>query len=82
MNPGLADKGPWTAHVGARQGQHEDIPCAIIASDDFEHDVWLYVTGDFESIDKALAYAQGIAQRLNASAPTSTATAPAQPTAR
>lgn len=69
QNPGLVDKGPWTAHIGGRQGQNGDIPCAIIASDDFEHDVWLYVTGDFESIDKALAYAQGVAQRLNATTP-------------
>lgn len=69
VNPGLADKGPWSAHIGARKGDNSDVPCAIIASDDFEHDVWMYVSGDFGDMDQALAYAQGIAQRLNATTP-------------
>lgn len=68
-NPGLTDKGPWIAMLGARQGREGDIPSALITSEDFTHDVWLYVTGDFADLEQAFEYAKGIAQRLNATTP-------------
>ena len=68
-NPGLADKGPWEACLGTRPSQSGDVPCAIVASNGFEHDVWMYVTGDFVDLDQAFKYAQGIARRLNTTAP-------------
>lgn len=36
-----------------------------IASDDFKHDVLLYVSGDFEDEDQALEYAGMLASKLN-----------------
>src|SRR5690606_26291980 len=38
----------------------------FIESDDFTHDVRLYVDGDFADQDEKLAYALGIADQLNA----------------
>lgn len=40
----------------------------VVASEDFGHDVWLYVSGDFEDDDEALTYAGRIADKLNSSA--------------
>ena len=37
-----------------------------VASDDFEHDVILWVYGDFESDEQRFLYATEIAKRLNA----------------
>lgn len=37
----------------------------FIESNDFTHDVRLYVNGDFTGPDERLAYAEEIAQRLN-----------------
>jgi hypothetical protein len=37
-----------------------------LASDDFEHDVILWVYGDFESDEQRFLYATEIAKRLNA----------------
>lgn len=37
-----------------------------IASDDFNHDVWLRFTGDFYDDEQKQAYAEEIAKRLNA----------------
>lgn len=54
------DKGPWEAEIVAGK--------VVICSDDFAHDVWLYVTGDFENNDEALAYAGHLADKLNSPA--------------
>jgi hypothetical protein len=36
-----------------------------VESDDFKHDVRLYVNGDFEDVEEKLKYAEQIAVRLN-----------------
>ena len=57
-----ADKGPWQA--GVNRQDHR----VYIQSDDFKHDVRLYVDGDFPTKDAAYLYACGIARQLNAAA--------------
>lgn len=54
----MRDKGPWEATTF---GDH-----AFVCSDDFTHDVCLRVQGDFRNIEDALAYANEIAEVLNA----------------
>src|SRR5690625_3225709 len=54
------DKGPWKAGVNRSDKR------TFIESDDFTHDVRLYVDGDFADQDEKLAYALGIADQLNA----------------
>ena len=58
------DKGPW------RHGITKDMkPRVFIESDDFTHDVRLYVDGDFADTAERVTYAEGIAQQLNAAQP-------------
>jgi hypothetical protein len=52
------DRGPWTA------GQTEERR-VYLDSDDFEHDVRLYIDGDFASTEDRLKYAKGLAKQLN-----------------
>lgn len=54
------DVGPWYAALGDTQPER-----AYIGSDDFTHDVRLYVNGDFTDLQQRLAYAREVAQRLN-----------------
>ena len=54
------DKGPWKA--GFVRGEASRV---FLESDDFTHDVRLYVDGDFASAEDKLAYAQDIARQLN-----------------
>lgn len=64
------DTDEWTVALGGRIGNDgRQIECPVISSDDFEHDVRLFVAGDFESQDQAMAYARGIADRLNSTKP-------------
>lgn len=56
------DRGPWRAVPNA-----SDMIC--IESGDFEHDVRLYVDGDFENDQQRFTYAEGIAAKLNAEQP-------------
>lgn len=53
----IEEKGPWAAAFGNDK--------AFIESDDFTHDVRLYISGDFESIEHRVEYAEEIAKRLN-----------------
>lgn len=53
----IEEKGPWTAAFGNDK--------TFIESDDFTHDVRLYVNGDFESHEQLLEYTEEIARRLN-----------------
>lgn len=53
----IEEQGPWLA---TREDNN-----VFIESEDFTHDVRLYVDGDFESIDQRMAYAEEIARRLN-----------------
>ena len=51
------DRGTWT--VGETESQE------FIESSDFNHDVRLYLTGDFEDDTQRLNYLKHIADRLN-----------------
>jgi hypothetical protein len=61
--PTIEERGPWSAGQDKQQAWEQRV---WIESDDFAHDVRLYVNGDFESHDQRFAYAQEIARRLNA----------------
>ena len=61
--PAIEERGPWSARQDKQQPWEQRV---WIESDDFTHDVRLYVHGDFESSDQRFAYAQEIARRLNA----------------
>jgi hypothetical protein len=52
------DKGPWKA-VQNHEGEWH------VASEDFEHDVWLNICGDFASTTKRKAYCEWLATTLN-----------------
>lgn len=54
------DKGPWSADI---EGEN-----VFLQSENFEHDVRLYVNGDFYSLTEKLEYAHGVAATLNAAA--------------
>lgn len=54
---GLADKGPWEAGV-ADDGR------VFLQSEDFTHDVRLYIDGDFRDQNQRWAYAQSILSAL------------------
>jgi len=58
---GPVDKGPWCAGMNRRDEQ------IFIESEDFTHDVRLYVDGDFATKDEKYIYACGITTVLNAS---------------
>lgn len=51
------DKGPWKAAVSGGK--------VFVESDDFTHDVRLYVNGDFRDEAQNLAYAERLADQLN-----------------
>lgn len=57
----VPDKGPWRAAHDKNETRR-----AFIESDDFTHDVRLYVNGDFATDEQRMDYARQIAQRLNA----------------
>lgn len=57
----VQEAGPWKA------GETADGSKAYVESDDFTHDVRLYVVGDFEDGRQRMAYAEEIAGRLNES---------------
>ena len=57
MQSVVLDKGPWSVvHWGDKVG---------LQSDDFMHDVVLYVTGDFYDIEQQLEYARLLAESMN-----------------
>lgn len=60
MSKSVVDKGPW--HHGVTQ----DGKRTFVQSEDFRHDVRLYVDGDFAGDDDKALYAKGIAEQLNA----------------
>ena len=55
---GVIERGPW--EVGKTSDGR-----VYLQSNDFTHDVRLYVNGDFLDDDQKLAYAEEIAKRLN-----------------
>lgn len=64
---GLVDRGPWKAGVNSIDAR------VFLGSDDFTHDVRLYIDGDFADQGEKLDYAKSIADQLN------TAPHPAEP---
>ncbi len=58
---GIRERGPWVARQ-ERDGERFD---TFVESEDFTHDVRLYVNGDFADDEQAMAYAREIARRLN-----------------
>jgi hypothetical protein len=66
----VQEVGPWKAGCSADRITHS--ATHWVDSDDFTHDVRLYITGDFGDWDAKTAYAEEIAKRLNAAAPPTT----------
>lgn len=58
----VKERGPWTARTEIAEKPFE----VFVESDDFTHDVRLYVSGDFRDNEQRLSYAGEIARRLNA----------------
>jgi hypothetical protein len=69
--PSEPDKGPWTAGLNRLDTR------VFVESDDFTHDVRLYVDGNFVSADEKYLYACAIARQLN-----SKVSAPSEPVAK
>ena len=57
------DAGPWSV------GNNEQDGRVFVQSDDFKHDVRLYVDGDFSSRDERKGYAEQLASALNGAQP-------------
>lgn len=55
----VSENGKWTA------GAHSDGEQVFVQSDDFNHDVRMYISGDFVKVEDKLLYAEEIAKRLN-----------------
>lgn len=55
------DRGPWRAC----KESEDSVKGVFIESDDFTHDVRLYVNGDFANSAQRLAYAETLANFLN-----------------
>lgn len=62
----LADAGPWTAGQETPSSRGTKELRTYLQSEDFTHDVRLYVTGNFAGLDDEFAYAQALAARMNA----------------
>jgi len=54
----IEEVGPWSAILDSKNEP-------AIISDDFSHDVWMRVSGDFGSAERKLEYCAEIARRLN-----------------
>ena len=61
----IIEKGPWKA-VQKSKAPSVGYYGTWIESGDFEHDVRLYVSGNFKEAEQRMAYAEEIAKRLNA----------------
>lgn len=56
----VKEDGPWRVAVDEAGKE------VYVASNDFTHDFWMQVTGDFACLDDKKAYAAEITRRLNA----------------
>jgi hypothetical protein len=56
-----SEKGPWKAEVWEVDG----VKKVVLQSDDFTHDVTLYVSGNFASFEQKVWYAELLAEKLN-----------------
>jgi hypothetical protein len=62
----LSDAGPWTAGRETTPRRSARGLRTYLQSEDFTHDVRLYVSGDFATAEDEMAYAVGLAERMNA----------------
>ena len=60
------DKGPWTYRTDPKASTH--VGRYFVESDDFSHDVRLYINGDFADDDACRAYGEALARTLNKAA--------------
>jgi hypothetical protein len=63
VRAGMPDKGPWR-YRHFPEAQQRDHRC-FVESDDFAHDVRLYISGDFADDEQRAAYGYALAARLN-----------------
>lgn len=56
------DRGPWKVTVWTRKAGR----VVVLQSDDFHHDVALEISGDFGRWEDRMAYAEWLANKLNA----------------
>lgn len=61
----LSDAGPWTAGRETSPSRGARGLRTYLQSEDFTHDVRLYVSGDFATAEDEMAYAVGLAERMN-----------------
>lgn len=57
------DKGPWTYRMDPKASAH--VARYFVESDDFSHDVRLYINGDFGDDADRRAYGEALARTLN-----------------
>lgn len=57
------DRGPWHAVVWDDKDKMNTV---YVASEDFKHDVFLRVYGDFKNLREKMRYAREVADALNA----------------
>lgn len=62
----LLDNGPWTYRTDPKATT--PIGRYFVESDDFEHDVRLYINGDFACDEDRRAYGEALARTLNSAA--------------
>jgi hypothetical protein len=60
------DNGPWTYRTDPKAASHAGR--YFVESDDFSHDVRLYINGDFGCDDDRRKYGEALARTLNAAA--------------
>ena len=58
----ISEKGPWSVSMGKSEAGTFKV---CLQSDDFHHDVALYITGDFYDNDQRIEYARRLADRMN-----------------
>lgn len=58
----ISETGPWSVSVGKSEAGTLKV---CLQSDDFHHDVALYITGDFCDNDQRIEYARLLADRMN-----------------
>jgi hypothetical protein len=60
------DRGPWSYRTDLKASTH--LGRYFVESDDFSHDVRLYINGDFADDDARRAYGEALARTLNKAA--------------
>lgn len=59
--PKISETGPWSVVDWSKDGT----PKVGLQSDDFNHDVVLYINGDFWDHEQRLEYAHSLCARMN-----------------